>query len=64
MILLAENYREAAALPDQTAQIDASFAENPREVLLDLISLWNDAKLPDEDTAEIRAKIGNSVKEI
>lgn len=56
IILLAENYREATELLDQTAQIDASFAENPREVLLDLISLWNDAKLPEktERLAEIR----------
>jgi hypothetical protein len=43
---LAESYREAAALLDQTAGIDELFAENPRAVLLDLISLWNDVKLP------------------
>ena len=48
IIILTESYSEATALLDQTAQIDEAFAENPREVLLDLISLWNDAKLPEK----------------
>jgi hypothetical protein len=48
IIILTESYREATALLDQTAQVDASFAENPREVLLDLISLWNAGELPEK----------------
>lgn len=48
IIILAESYREATALLDQTAQIDELFAENPREVLLDLISLWNAGELPEK----------------
>lgn len=51
LLFLTESFKEATAIFDQTARLDELFAENPRKILLDLISLWNDARLPEETTS-------------
>ena len=43
---LTETYKESQRLLEQTVILDELIASNPKEVLLDLISLWNDGHLP------------------
>lgn len=43
---LTETYKESQRLLEQTVLLDELIAANPKEVLLDLISLWNDGHLP------------------
>ena len=43
---LTETYKESQRLLEQTVLLDEMIAANPKQVLLDLISLWNDGCLP------------------
>lgn len=46
VLYLTESYKEAQRLLDQTVLLDELIAADPKVVLLDLISLWNDGRLP------------------
>lgn len=43
---LTETYKESQRLLEQTVLLDEMIAANPKAVLLDLISLWNEGHLP------------------
>ena len=43
---LTETYKESQRLLEQTVLLDEMIAANPKQVLIDLISLWNDGCLP------------------
>lgn len=43
---LTETYKESQCLLEQTVLLDDLIAADPKAVLLDLISLWNDGRLP------------------
>lgn len=44
---LSEAYREATDLLERVSSLDDLFETRPKETLLNLISLWNEGKLPD-----------------
>ena len=46
ILFLTETYKESQRLLEQTVLLDEMIAANPKQVLLDLISLWNDGCLP------------------
>jgi len=45
---LAESYKEAVQLLEQTCLVDALIGKDAHAVLLDLITLWNEGHLPSE----------------
>jgi hypothetical protein len=47
-LFLAESYKEAVRLLEQSCQVDALIAQDAHAVLLDLITLWNEGRLPPE----------------
>lgn len=53
---LAESYKEAVHILEQTCLVDALIEQDARAVLLDLITLWNDGRLPPERKNRRRAK--------
>lgn len=55
---LTETFKESQRLLEQTVLLDEMIAANPKEVLLDLISLWNDGHLPAKEKGR-RAKRKN-----
>lgn len=46
---LTETYKESQRLLEQTVLLDEMIEARPKEVLLDLISLWNDGHLPAQE---------------
>lgn len=46
ILYLAESYKESQQLLEQTMLLDEMIEASPKTVLLDLISLWNDGRLP------------------
>lgn len=44
LLLLAENYKEAQGMLEKTCLLDDLIEANPKRVLLEMISLWNDGK--------------------
>lgn len=46
ILYLTESYTEAQRLLEQTVRLDELMEASPKAVLLDLISLWNDGRLP------------------
>lgn len=44
LLLLAENYKEAQDMLEKTCLLDDLIEANPKQVLLEMISLWNDGK--------------------
>lgn len=47
LLLLAENYKEAQDMLEKTCLLDDLIEANPKQVLLEMISLWNDGKALD-----------------
>lgn len=62
ILYLTESYKEAQHLLEQTVLLDELIAANPKDVLLDLISLWNEGRLPAKEKKR-RTKRKNSFAE-
>lgn len=45
--LLSQSYREAEEILRKTETLDGLIQTNPREILFEMISLWNNGKLPE-----------------
>ncbi len=43
--LLTKSYREAQVMLEKTAHLDALIEANPKEILLEMISLWNTGQI-------------------
>lgn len=55
-LFLAESYKEAVRLLEQSCLVDALITQDAHAVLLDLITLWNEGRLPPERKNRRRAK--------
>jgi hypothetical protein len=49
ILYLTESYKESQRLLEQTVLLDEMIEASPKAVLLDLISLWNDGRLPERE---------------
>lgn len=49
IIYLTESYQESQRLLEQTVILDGMIEASPKNVLLDLIALWNDGELPKQE---------------
>jgi hypothetical protein len=48
ILYLTESYKQAVHILEQTCLVDALIAQDAHGVLLDLITLWNEGRLPPE----------------
>ena len=55
-LFLAESYKEAVQILEQLCQVDALITQDAHEVLLDLITLWNEGRLPPARKKQRQAK--------
>jgi hypothetical protein len=55
-LFLAESYKEAVRLLEQSCQVDSLITQDAQGVLLDLIMLWNEGQLPLERKNQRLAK--------
>lgn len=49
ILFLTESYKESQQILEQTVLLDGLIEASPKTVLLDLISLWNDGRLPKQE---------------
>ena len=62
ILYLTESYTESQRFLEQTVLLDEMIAANPNAVLLDLITLWNDGRLPAKEKKRL-VKRKNSLSE-
>lgn len=62
ILFLTETYKESQRLLEQTVLLDEMIAANPKAVLLDLISLWNDGHLPAKEKGRRTRRVNQTVR--